>query len=181
MGTSCCVTLAISTGTTSPRPPPAPGAFVAAWLPKKRHNKIRSKTRTRTLTICTMRARVRRGRRTPVGAATATWLAPVDVAGASAERFSFIAYLISAVHCKLTSANKQPAPAMLVHRSFRSLECFTETRLRDLCSHICLRRRKDLGYEKLLSGCEKYLTSTQSMLRLTPQRSSLGLKTICHE
>src|SRR5437870_5852452 len=68
-----------------------------------------------------MRARVRRGRRTSVVAATETWLAPVDVAGASAERFSFIAYLISAVHCKLTSANKQPAPAMLVHRSFRSL------------------------------------------------------------
>jgi hypothetical protein len=81
-------------------------------------------------------------------AATETWLA-VDVAGASAERFSFIAYLISIVHGKLTSFNKQPAPAMLVHRSFRSLGCFTETRLRDLCSHIYLRRRKELGYEKL--------------------------------
>src|SRR5260370_25520859 len=43
-----------------------------------------------------MRARVRRGRMTTVVAGTATWLAPVEVAGASVERFSFIAYLIPA-------------------------------------------------------------------------------------
>src|SRR5437762_13260313 len=76
-----------------------------------------------------MRARVRRGRRTSVVAATETRLAPVDVAGASAERFSFITYLISTVHCKLhfsqqrTSACDARSSQLPVFGG-----CFTETR-----------------------------------------------------
>src|SRR6266704_1027893 len=96
-----------------------------------------------------MRARVRRRRRTPAGAATETWLAPVDVAGASAERFSFIAYLISRFTANSLQSTNNQRPRCSFTAASGLWGCFTETRLRDLCSHICLRRRKDLGYEKL--------------------------------
>jgi len=84
-----------------------------------------------------MRARIRRRRRAsaeaiPALPTTETWLAPSDVAGASAERFSFIACLISAVHCK-THFGQQTTSA----RDARSSQLpvsgvLTETRLGDL-------------------------------------------------
>src|SRR5258708_38315837 len=99
IGTSCWVTLAISTGTISLRP--GPGALVADWLTQKRHNKTRSRTRTRTLTICTIRARVRRGRLTLVIAGTRHWLAPVAGPLAWGGRGSLLGCLVSALQTTL--------------------------------------------------------------------------------
>src|SRR5207249_11563564 len=71
VGTSRCVTAAISTGTTSLRPP-APGVRGEDLSPRKRHRKTNTTTSTSTLTICTMRARVLPRRRGLICGVSAT-------------------------------------------------------------------------------------------------------------
>ena len=95
VGTSRCVTAAISTGTTSLRPP---GVLCEDLSPRKRHRKINTSTSTSTLTICTIRARVLLRRcgliwGPPAASGSADAACPAGVLGNSLETCSSITHL----------------------------------------------------------------------------------------
>src|SRR5438552_1357103 len=97
VGTSRCVTAAISTGTISLRPP-APGVFCEDLSPRKRHRKINTSTSTSTLTICTIRARVLLRRYglicgVPATSGSADDACPAGALGNSLETCSSITHL----------------------------------------------------------------------------------------